>query len=87
MTCVFDGDFEAIPENIKTGIVNYVEYNLPPGGFLTAMIRGDLFECVRRADRDSRRNIPLIALWLEQNVPGLCGPANMNEHLSRRTYK
>lgn len=85
MTCTFDGDFEAIPDNIRAGLVNYVEYNIPPGSFLTAMIRGDLFDCVRRADRDARRNIPLIALWLEQNVPGLCGPANMAEHLSRRT--
>lgn len=87
MKCSFEGEFESIPENLKAGIVNYVEYNLPPGGFLTAMIRGDLFEAVRRADRDSRKNIPLIALWLDQNVPGICGPANMAEHLSQRVYK
>ena len=87
MKCSFDGEFADIPENIKAGIVNYVEYNLPPGGFMTAMIQGNLFEAVRRADLASRRAIPLVALWLEQNCPGLCGPANMTEHLSRRVYK
>lgn len=84
MKCVFDGEFDAIPDNIKGGIVRYVEHSVQPGSFLTAMIRGDLFEAVRRADRDSRRNIPLVAVWLDQNVPGLCGPSNMSEHLSRR---
>lgn len=84
MKCHFDGEFEAIRENIRAGLVNYVEYNIPPGSFLTAMIRGDLFEAVRRADRESLRSIPLIATWLDQHVPGLCGPANMAEHLSRR---
>lgn len=84
MKCTFEGDFAEIPENIQGGLTRYVENNLQPGGFLTAMIRGDLFEAVRRADRESRRNIPLVALWLEQNFPGLCGPANMAEHISRR---
>lgn len=84
MKCSFDGEFADIPDNIKAGIVNYVEFNITPGSFLTAMIRGDLFEAVRRADMSSRRNIPLVATWLDQNVPGLCGPANMAEHLSRR---
>jgi len=87
MICSFEGEFAEIPDNIKTGIVNYVEYNLSPGGFLTAMIRGYLFEAVRRADPDSRRSIPLIALWLDSNIPNLCGPSNMAEHLAKRVYK
>lgn len=84
MKCSFDKEFSEIPENIRVGLTNYVEHHLPPGGFLTAMIQGDLFEAVRRADFSSRRCIPLIAIWLDRTCPGLCRPANMAEHLAKR---
>lgn len=83
----FTEEFAAIPENIKGGLARYVEHNIPPGGFLTAMIQGDLFEAVRRADPVSRDAIPLVAIWLDRNFPGLCGPANMAEHLARRNAR
>jgi hypothetical protein len=84
MTCTFKGEFEAIPENIRAGLVNYIEFHIPPGGFLTAMIRGDLFEAVRRADANSLKAITLIAVWLDRNAPEMCGPTNMAGHLSKR---
>ena len=84
MTCSFSGEFEAIPDNIRGGLERYVAHHIKPGGFLSAVILGELFEAVRRADPESRKAIPLIALWLEQNCPDLCGAVNMANHLSKR---
>lgn len=84
MNVSFDGDFAMIPDNIKGGLTRYVENHIKPGGFLTAMICGDLFEAVRRADPESQKVIPLVAIWLDQTCPGLCGAANMREHLANR---
>ena len=84
MSCFFDGPFADIPENIKVGLVNYVEYSLAPGGFLTAVIRGELFVAARRADLSSKKSLALVATWLDQNFPGLCGPENMAAHLAKR---
>lgn len=80
----FNDEFADIPDNIKGGLTRYVENHIQPGGFLTAMICGDLFEAVRRADPESRKAIPLIAIWLDRTCPGLCGAANMREHLANR---
>lgn len=80
----FTEEFAAIPDNIKGGLARYIEHHIQPGGFLTAVICGDLFEAVRRADPVSRESIPLVAIWLDRNCPGLCGAANMREHLARR---
>lgn len=84
MKCIFEGEFADIPDNLKASLVNYVEHHIPPGSFMTAMIQGDLFRAIRRADLNSRKNIPLVALWLDGNIPGLCGPENMKEHLGKR---
>jgi len=80
----FTGDFASIPELTKAGISRYVENHCEPGSFLSAVIRGNLFEAVRRGDTNNRQAIPLIALWLEQNHPELRGPENFLEHLARR---
>ena len=80
----FTGDFAAIPELTKAGLARYVDHHCQPGSFLSAVISGNLFEAIRRADLSNRQNIGLIAMWLEMNHPGLCGPENFREHLARR---
>jgi len=80
----FNDEFALIPENIQGGLLRYVQHHIQPGGFLTAVVCGDLFEAVRRADPESRKAIPLIATWLDRNCPGLCGAANMREHVAQR---
>lgn len=80
----FNDEFANIPENIQGGLLRYVQHHVQPGSFLTAVICGDLFEAVRRADKESLKVIPLIATWLKMNHPGLCGPVNMREHINKR---
>jgi hypothetical protein len=76
MNCVFEGDFARIPELTKEGIKRYVEHRCRPGSFLSAVICGELYEAMRRADPENRECIILIALWFDRNFPGLCGPSN-----------
>lgn len=84
MNCVFENEFADIPEHTKDGIRRYVEHHCQPGGFLTAVICGNLFEAVRRADLSNRRNIVLIALWFDRYFPGLCGADNLREWISNK---
>ena len=49
---------DALPERMQGGLVRYILHGIPPGHFLTAVLKGDLFEALGRAD-DENRNL----LW------------------------
>ena len=70
-----------IPEHLQAGILRYVEHGVQPGGFLTAVLNNDLLGAFRRADPESRKAIPDIVNWFQNNHPDLYGPENFRKHL------
>lgn len=83
MQCVFNDEYQNIPELTKAGIKRYVEHRCTPGSFLSAVICGDLYTAMRRADPDNRKHLLLIAQWFESYFPGLTGPENFANWLKR----
>jgi hypothetical protein len=79
MQCVFEGEYQAIPENTKDGIRRYVEHHCTPGSFLSALVCGDLYTAIRRADSNNQKNIVLIARWFDSYFPQLTGKENFLE--------
>jgi hypothetical protein len=64
MQCVFNDEYQNIPELTKAGITRYVEHRCKPGSFLSALICGDLYTAMRRADSENRKHLVLIAPFL-----------------------
>lgn len=81
--CVFEDEYQRIPELTKEGIKRYVEHRCIPGGFLSALICGDLYAAVRRADADNQRNIVLIARWFDSYFPHLTGKENFLDWIKK----
>ena len=43
-----------LPERMHGGLVRYIMHGIPPGNFLIAVLKGDLFESLSRADDENR---------------------------------
>jgi|SanBayMetagenome_1026888.scaffolds.fasta_scaffold85066_2 hypothetical protein len=84
MKCVFENEYQNIPELTKGGITRYVENHLPPGSFLSAVICGDLYTAVRRADPENQKAIVLIARWFDSYFPGLTGRENFSNWINKK---
>lgn len=50
-------DWSTCPAGMRDGLQRYVEHGIEPGGYLTAVLRGDLFDAMGRADLQSRRDM------------------------------
>ena len=75
-----------MPEYMREGIINYILHGLPPGGFLEAIICGDFFEAVRRADDNNIANLPAYATYFFNNAPMACfgSPMKMEAWIKRK---
>ena len=58
-----------IPPHLHAGIVRYIDSGVQPGGFLTAVINGNLFDAYALADQSSKAAIPTIVEWFRQHAP------------------
>ena len=84
--------FTTIPEPIKEGIAVWVAEGREPGGFLAAVLRGDLVDAVNRADDVNLWVIPQIVTYLQSmdDVPSACWGSEekveqwADEHAQRR---
>ena len=61
-----------VPPRMLVSIRLYVEQKCPVGDFLTAVLEGDLFEALFRADDENMANIPAFAAYLYNEVPSMC---------------
>ena len=61
---------ELIPEHMHGALIRYFESGRRPGDFLTAVLAGDLFEAVSRADTGNLAALHGYAIWLHNYVPG-----------------
>ena len=61
-----------IPERMMGGIRRYIDEQIPPGHFLTAVLCNDLKEACGRADDENMRNLPAYVAYLYNEVPANC---------------
>ena len=59
-----------IPQRMQGAIIRYYEKGLPPGDFLTAVIKNDLAEAVGRADHENVRLLKEYVMWFYNWAPG-----------------
>ena len=66
------GSFASIPERMRGPIIRWVIYRIPPGHFLSAVLKNDLHEAVSRADDE---NVAILHNWIRflyNYVPAEC---------------
>ena len=75
-----------IPERMMGGIKRYLEYGIPPGGFLTAIIENNLSLAVQQADSENLRNIPAYVAYFWNKCPLGCwgSPKKMEDWIKSR---
>jgi hypothetical protein len=61
-----------VPEHCISGLVRYVTDGVAPGDFLMAVLEGDLFEALGRADDTNIRALPEYGMFLWNDVPAIC---------------
>jgi len=69
---LFRNEYEAIPERMREGLINYVVKRIQPGGFLTAVICNDLRTAVNTADDKNYPLLRLYVMWFHNVAPMLC---------------
>jgi len=69
---LFEGEYAAIPEDMREGMTRYVEERKEPGGFLSAVIRNDLLNAVCRADKHNLLLVKEYAQWFYNVAPAEC---------------
>lgn len=60
-----------LPPHMVGGMVRYIVHGIPAGSFLNAVLSGDLFEALRRADDVNMNELPNYARFLINSAP--CG--------------
>lgn len=61
---------DLVPETIRRSLLRYANEGTPVGGFLEAVLTGDLFRACRNADGVNVRAIPAIAAYVDSELPG-----------------
>lgn len=61
-----------IPPRTVGSLARWVFKAIPPGGFVTAVLQGDLFQAVARADDDNRRALVQIVQLISWSIPNGC---------------
>jgi hypothetical protein len=63
---------DLIPGITLDGLRNWILYGVEPGGFLTAVLRNDLFDAVGRADISNGESIKYICRFIWNEAPRGC---------------
>ncbi len=58
-----------IPVHTQEALENYFMHGFSPGGFLTAVLVGDLYRAVNTADTANRRMLWAISHWVMVSAP------------------
>ena len=75
-----------IETHIKEALDRYVKDRIPPGDFLTAVLKNDLTEACGRADVFNRVNLHMIVEYAYNFMPSACwgSPEKVKAWLSTR---
>lgn len=78
-------NWSLIPGHMQEGVRNFIEHGVMGGGFLSAVLRGDLGEAAARADDVNRHRLFDYAAFLSQYAPAGChgSPQNVSEWCKR----
>jgi hypothetical protein len=68
----FTGVYDAIPERMRTPMVEYVRNRKRPGDFLTAVICNDLKGAIGNADKENSELLRLYVMWFYNIAPADC---------------
>jgi len=60
---------DRIPEYMRDGVVDYLDYGLEPGGFLRAVLENDLVGAFGKADRTNTEAMGDWATFLYNDMP------------------
>ena len=66
------GTYWEVPKYILDIINRYVDDDVPPGGFLTAVLSNDLVGAFAWADSDCKSALPDIVRYLNNEIPAVC---------------
>ena len=79
--------FESIPEHTRGALERYVEHRIPTGSFLYAVLVGDLYTAVERADSVNRQALVALTEFIWRKLPSnIYGNAeNIENHLDGRS--
>lgn len=75
-----------VPEGARGGIVRYLVFGVPPGGFLMAVLRNDLFDAIGRADDSNARALKEICAYLYNCAPTIARgmPSQIQDYMAHR---
>lgn len=65
-------DYSLIPDRVMGNLLEYVEGNEAPGGFLYAVLSNNLFQAIGRADNEMQPLIPLLVKFIMWKLPHGC---------------
>ena len=61
-----------IPVNLHQPIVDYVQFGMPLGGYLTAIVSNDLTGAIGQCSTGDMTEIKFIVDFFYNNIPGSC---------------
>ena len=67
-----DPAYRDIPERVMDGMLKWGNHGYHPGGFLTAVLKGDLFIAVCKADDESSKHLTAIVRFVWNQMPSGC---------------
>lgn len=65
-------NWSLVPSHIQPGLQDYIEYGIPPGSFLEAVITNNLLESFARADEINAKRVGDIVKFMYQFAPLEC---------------
>jgi hypothetical protein len=65
-------DYSELPEGLRDGVRRWIEDHVLPGGFLTAVLEGDLYAAAARADGYNKLALAKVAVWVLWYAPPDC---------------
>ncbi len=66
-------DFDRlIPQHMRGAVERYILYGIPPGGFLCAVVSGDLNGAIMRADHVNKSNLENYCHFFHWAAPSEC---------------
>jgi hypothetical protein len=65
-------DKALIEDRFREALQRWIDFGIPPGGFLTAVLTNDLREAIGSGDDGAIDNIPHIVAYLYNDCPSDC---------------
>lgn len=71
-------------EHIRGSMQRYIQHGIPPGSFLSAVIRNELFGAFSRADDENTHRMHDLVIWMYNKCPVACrGEENMDKWIEK----